>query len=364
MTGRSPAFHSGAALLIPVCALLIAITLPGCSDTVTPFRDTIPLTGCRAFDCHQSTPLSIYPPVSGEHLTHTGLSQYGPDLSCGSCHSGYYTSILHRNGFINGYNWLIGKRTSGLVVYFGARMSASSSFDQAAGTCSGTGTECHGSGPSDSWYEGAGGTCGNSSSCHLAAPLSQYPPATGAHAVHRYKNTNCTSCHYNYFRNALHRDTFVEGSTLDPKATVENSVVLFNPAKSPSGSWNNTTGDCSSIGCHGGRNWYKYTSTGECPVCHAYPPLSRSRPATGRHGTHLGEGGISCLTCHKDYAGTYVKNVSLHNNGAINGSSLDPKATVFGDIVNFSGSGTYDTSTGDCSSIGCHGSENWWSGGD
>ena len=114
------------------------ILLAGCTDSSRTFTDTVPAPGCRAFDCHQSAPLSIYPPASGEHRTHLGLSEYGPNLSCGSCHSGYNTRVLHKNGFINGYNWLIGKKTSGLVVHFGADVSATSSFDQAASTCSGT----------------------------------------------------------------------------------------------------------------------------------------------------------------------------------------------------------------------------------
>ena len=127
------------------------------------------------------------------------------------------------------------------------------------------------------------------------------------------------------------------------------------------------TADCTNAGCHGDKNWYSYTLASQCPVCHAYPPLSRSVPATGRHGTHRGQGSITCLTCHSGYAAGNA----LHNNGAINGSTLDPLATVIGNTVFFSppagGGSSYDA-LGDCSGLNgllnCHGTENWWTGGD
>ncbi len=352
--------HIGAAIFLTVCAALVSIMLLGCSDTRTSPWKTLLLPGCGAFDCHRSAPLSIYPPASGEHRIHLGLSEYGPNLSCGSCHRGYKTNILHKNGFINGYNWLIGGKMPGLVVYFGADVSASSSFDQAASTCSDTAVECHDIGASDNWYNGPGGTCGNSSSCHLDAPLSQYPPATGAHTVHRYKEYSCSTCHSDYYRNALHRNADVNASALDPKQTAFGAVVYFQSPAGGSAAFDTGTANCTNVGCHDTKNWYYYTSNSQCPVCHAYPPLSQSLPSTGRHKLHRSEG-YGCDTCHDNYAAGGYAN---HNNGVINGSSLDPRATVLGNTVFFSGPGSYNTTSGNCSAVGCHGMENWWTGND
>jgi hypothetical protein len=375
MSGRNLSPEIAAAIFLAVCIAALTAALHGCSDTNTSMSGSIPdsgRNGCLAFNCHPATPLSLYPPSSGEHRTHLGTSEYGPKLECVSCHQGYRTNLRHRNGFINGYNWLLRKKTPGMTVYFGTGVSASSSFDQAASTCSGTGTECHGSGASGNWYSGAGGTCGESASCHAGPPLNQFPPATGAHAIHRYKNYNCSTCHADYYRNVLHKNTFVNGSALDPKytAAVPSSVVFFNTSTvSSPPTWNNTTAGCGNSSCHSARNWYSYTLASECPVCHEFPPLSQSLPNTGRHGKHRGEG-YNCLVCHKDYAAGNT----LHNNGMINGSALDPLATVFGNIVFFTsppagGSSFFNTSNGNCSNVGtgCHegnSTENWYSGED
>lgn len=370
MTVRNPAIHFGAAILIIVCAIVTAITLHGCSDTNTSMTGSLPVEGlfpgCLAFNCHPAAPLSIYPPVSGEHKSHRAGGDYGLSLTCTDCHYKYDRNKLHKNGFINGYNWLTKSKTSGEVIYFDpleTQISPGASFDHTASTCTGTGANCHGGGASDNWYNGAGGTCGNSSSCHLGPPLNQYPPATGAHAIHRYKNTSCVTCHYQYYANATHKNGSVNGSALDPKATVTSSVVFFDPAKT-TGSWNNGTAGCSSLsaGCHGDRNWYSYTSASECPVCHVYPPLYQYPPTSGQHGLHRGQG-YDCLRCHYNYAAGGYPN---HNNGVVNGSSFDPKATAPGTTVYFNGAGTYSTANGNCSSlpgVSCHGTENWWSGG-
>ncbi len=369
MMCRSTVVKPRSVIFFPLCTAFLTILLSGCGDSNRTITDTVPAPGCRAFDCHQSAPLSIYPPASGEHRTHLGLSEYGPKLSCGSCHSGYNTNILHKNSFINGYNWLISAKTPGLVVHFGSDVSTTSSFDKTVSTCSGTGVDCHDVGASDNWYNGPGGTCGDSASCHGGLPLNQYPPATGAHAVHRYKGYSCSTCHSDYFRNVLHREGNVHASNLDPKQMLFGAVTFFQPPAGGSAAFDTGTADCTNAGCHGTKNWYSYTLATQCPVCHAYPPLSRSIPATGRHGTHRGESGITCLTCHRDYAAGNA----LHNNGIITGSTLAPLATELGNTVFFTsppagGASTYDTVTGNCSGLNgfgnCHGTENWWSGGD
>jgi hypothetical protein len=344
----------------------------GCSDASNAGWNNLNVSPvCEAYECHTGTQLKIYPPISGAHYLHLGLYRPGVpgmSLGCKSCHNRYKNSGggLHQNGFINGYDWRYRVKTAGDIVSFGPLLTGPNpaiAFDHATGKCSGTGSSCHDiSGPHDSpqWY--AGNVCG---SCHAGPPINQFPPKTGAHAVHRYKKFECQTCHNQYMSNPLHQNGTIEGSALDPLATAVNTIVFF----SGSGSWSNpSTADCSSTGtgCHGTKNWYNYpyTSDAQCGVCHVYPPLSKFPPTSGLHNTHSGE---RCATCHYNYTINYVKGVSTHNNGTVNGYVWQTGTRVPGNIVIFhapaGGSASFNHATGDCTSIGCHDNQNWYSGG-
>ena len=327
------------------------------------------------FECHQSTPLAIYPPTSGEHKSHLGGGDFGLNLTCEDCHYKYDRNKLHKNGFINGYSWLLKSKMPGLIVYLNPAstvITPGATFNHTASTCNGTGANCHGVGDSPNWYNGTGGSCGNDPSCHLGPPLSEYPPMSGAHAIHRYqtriKNINCVTCHSKYFSNPTHHNGSVDGSTLDPKATVTNQIVYFNTAVAGSAVWSNTNGNCSSTAtaCHGSTtvNWYNYASMSQCPVCHPYPLLSQYPPTSGLHDLHRGQG-YACSVCHYNYPNSYVKNVSLHNNQVINGYNHFTRQIVSGSIVIFDpprAGSTYNHTNGDCNPS-CHGNENWYTGG-
>lgn len=391
MVGKNHSVHLGAAVLLAVCAAVLAASIHGCSNTSTSMNGSIPETtlyqlytgqpACLAFECHQSSPLAIYPPGSGEHKSHRGGGDFGLDLKCMDCHYKYDDNMYHyihdgtmyhKNGFINGYDWFLKKKTPGLIVYLNPASSIitpGATFDHTASQCSGTGTNCHGAGASDNWYNGSGGSCGNSSSCHLGTPLSEYPPMSGAHAIHRYqnriKNVGCATCHFNYYSNPTHHNGSVNGSNLDPKATVSSTIVYFNPGTIASPpSWDNATANCGNSSCHTAKNWYNYPSMSQCPVCHPYPPLSQYPPTSGLHGLHLGQG-YACSVCHYNYPNSYVKNVSTHNNQVINGYNHFTRQIVPGSIVIFDparAGSTYTHLNGDCNPS-CHGNENWYTGG-
>lgn len=340
---------------------LIILASPHCSDVKKSGLDEINIaavTGaCMAFNCHNGTQLRIYPPVSGAHSTHLNADAIGMSLNCGSCHMSYKNiqGGLHKNGFVNGYNWIYGIKTDGEIVSFGAELTGpnpSIAFNHAAGTCSGTGSSCHDT-LTPNWYGGS--VC---RSCHVNPPLSKYPPISGAHEVHRYKNYVCSTCHYRYTIQPTHNDGTVDGYVWQTRTLVAGDIVIFAANAGASAAFSHASGNCTSVGCHVTKNWYGYTNG--CSACHLYPPLNQSTPGTGSHTRHIDDG-ISCLTCHNNYA----LSDPLHNNGDINGSGADPKATVFGDVVRFSTTGTWDTTTHNCSGLPggqCHGTENWYSG--
>ncbi len=325
----------------------------GCGDARSNNKNLKISFMCMAFNCHAGTQLRTMLPFSGAHAAHMNAGLIGTSLSCESCHSDYTNekSGMHQDGIINGFNWLMNAKAPGNIVKAGNGINFT--FDHDASTCSGTGSSCHGT-DTPNWYTGAGTSC---SSCHVNPPLSKYPPASGAHEVHRYNSYNCQNCHSNYTSQPTHKNGTVDGYIWQTRTKVNSAVniVIFSAEAGTGAAFSHATSDCSGMGCHTTRNWYSYTDG--CSSCHQFPPLSQSVPTSGRHGTHRNEG-IDCQACHYNYAASN----SLHNDGIIEGSSRDPKATVSGTIVRFSGSGTWNLSTGSCSGLpgSCHGSENWY----
>ncbi len=79
------------------------------------------------------------------------------------------------------------------------------------------------------------------------------------------------------------------------------------------------------------------TSPSTCNTCHGFPPT------TGSHDEHTSYG---CSTCHGDVvdADDTIIDDSLHQDG-------DPNVSP--------GSGSYDPTSQQCSSVGCHGDLEW-----
>ena len=125
-----------------------------CSDT--EFSESASINPnyltCLAFDCHSGTQLKIFPPVSGAHLSHLG-GEEGASIGCETCHYRYYTNPLHKNGFINGFNWLYNSSAPGTIVIWDTNIAPGASFDKTTLTCSGLPGGCHG----DRQWESGGG---------------------------------------------------------------------------------------------------------------------------------------------------------------------------------------------------------------
>jgi len=177
-----------------------------------------------------------------------------------------------------------------------------------------------------------------------------------AHTAHVTKNAmhgafDCTQCH------AKPSDALTPNHWFD--ATPGHAEVTFATSLSLNGTYNAATGTCSAMYCHGngtGNNGTIAKNVAGPLTCAGY---CHKTPATGKHGTHRGEG-FGCYTCHggtvNNNGGTTVDNytiadATLHVNG-----KKDIKFTA-GGAANM----TYNTTTKQCSGggSGCHGTKTW-----
>ncbi len=239
------------------CKLLILLPwlaiglMAGCAKiSEDPLSDMMIPGSCEAYDCHGSTQLEIYPPVSGAHQIHTGYTEIGVALQCQSCHYNYSSNLLHKNCFINGWDWHTSTRMPGTIVYPGPDVDPAMSFDPATGTCSGITADCHGT-ASHNWYSFTAPSCYGPGSCHAGAPLNEPSwPTSGEHGRSDHR-VSCSTCHNNYFRNTLHRNGVVNGSP--SQGLAGGHIVYFI---NPFASYNDSTSRCSNSGCHGTESWY------------------------------------------------------------------------------------------------------------
>jgi hypothetical protein len=89
-----------------------------------------------------------------------------------------------------------------------------------------------------------------------------------------------------------------------------------------------SNGNCASD-CHATRKW-------SCTACHRFPPDS---------GSHEDHASFACTICHKEHTHTY-KSATAPND--------------FENVeVNFTISGSWDSTTNTCNSIGCHNDRQW-----
>ncbi len=162
--------------------------------------------------------------------------------------------------------------------------------------------------------------------CHAETPLMSSIPTSGKHTVHLEKGNPCESCHYNYQININHKNGILDAST--------DAVIVYFDSLNPKAAWNNSSGDCSNLTCHGvgaaSVNWYIGTTS--CSICHA---SATGMPSDARHAKHVTGKGYACSTCHLNRG----PGTSYHVNGTKD--------------VNLSGGGTYVSPT--CSGVSCHG---------
>jgi len=230
-------------LVILLC--ISSVISAGCAKESEAELDNIILPGlCMALECHNSTQLKIYPPASGAHLLHTGYREIGVSLQCKSCHNNYLNNPLHKNGVINGYNWIYNVRTSGEIIFPGPGVDPNMSFDPSSNnTCSPLIGNCHDGNPDiHDWYSPMPESCSGAGSCHDSSPLVDATPTSGKHSRHRNEDIGCTICHFNYFRKPIHRNGSLNGT----------GIVHF---VFPFASYNDGTGRCSNILCHENETW-------------------------------------------------------------------------------------------------------------
>ena len=173
--------------------------------------------------------------------------------------------------------------------------------------------------------------------CHAQPPNGDFFPNTaGAHAVHTaLAGIDCSSCH----AGAAHNDV------------VEVALAGTFDAKSGTAT-DNGDGTCSAVSCHGGQttpDWFSGTLAVEtqCASCHSRSTTEFNGYTSGEHGKHRS---YDCTVCHN----TAKLETGHFSNLATSGFETSPATTIGGGSTRV---GSY--ANGSCSSIQCHGSEQW-----
>ena len=327
------------------CALLVIIScfaMSACGDINSNFAEEEMYdtdASCEASLCHVSTTLGLYPPRSGKHESHLSPAL---NMTCDDCHSGYLDHPLHKDRILNGYDSVNETQTGGDIIFFSAK-NADAVWDNSTGTCANM--SCHGT---VSWYTTEESSC---QLCH-GPGLANDPLVLGGdgingkHSIHAQDlDYSCETCHSNYKTNPLHMN-----GQLDSDSTAE----LISFEGEDSAVWNNSTGTCDNLSCHGSVSWYT-TEESTCQLCHASglandPMTLNGSGSDGKHVAHVGEHGYSCDICHNGY-----KSNTLHGNGLLDADGA-------GQIIYFADgfTATWDNSTGTCANLSCHGSINWY----
>ncbi len=204
--------------------------------------------------------------------------------------------------------------------------------------------------------------------CHISAGmLMLYPPASGKHAQHlgSRNNISCGDCHSAYLDNPLHKNGVINGYSWLLGQPQPGEIVYFDPIRNPGASWDDASGSCRSMSCHGDADWHS-SAEPACTICHvpgSYldPMTTNGSGASGKHVKHVSERGFPCTRCHYGY-----KAMATHDNGVMD--TADPAAaiTLF-DASNPSGVWSGDTGpgTGSCSGLACHGAStlDWYGSG-
>ncbi len=348
-------------------------TLTGGSNLSPSWVGGISQVACGT--CHGAS--ASTPPTTASHARHAGAGVGQLQIACANCH-GLHTDNKHVNGNVkwnfaalNGGQY---KTPSGRFYTISGstgRLAPSAAY----GTCSNI--YCHSNGGPNgaaiayttmTW----GGASLNCGSCH--ANMATTPAANGGHFKHSSTgNTSgpafdCSACHTGYTA------TSTNGTTHANKLVELNGAVTGYSKVSPmpaGGAW----GTCSTSKCHGsatGLIWNNGTiwQTGgdHCTTCHSstaaaavsagnpfysteYPTKQTSNlnAKVGAHTLHLTNinvmnASLVCTDCH----GTVALKDATHMNGVsnFNWSVLAKTGGL---------TPSYNTSTGTCSNVYCHG---------
>lgn len=291
------------------------------------------------------------------HLAHAAKTPYS--FSCYECHGGN----THGNGnfqqvFIN---------TDGTMAATGGALPT---YNTSQGTCSST--YCHSNGApagsttsykSPAWANAKGsiiGTAGECNACHDAAP------ATNAHGGHLTFGFECSICH---------AATVNGNSSIRDIAKHVNGIkeVMFSGTATigGSGSYDSGTRNCTNLYCHSNGNpgalayadpqsWTSGKNYG-CNGCHGTgtqngaPDYANGGPGqftANSHNAHVsGETGtIICAICH------FVTASSTQSGKlAVGSRHLSGNVNVVFDPAKAGAGASYDSTTGTCSNVTCHG---------
>ena len=169
------------------------------------------------------------------------------------------------------------------------------------------------------------------------------PPSTGAHDVHTALGLgstapSCNACHDGAVHNSQVDLAFPAGFDAESGPATDNG-----------------DGTCSSVKCHGGQttpDWWSGSIAvdTQCTACHTSGSSQYNSYASGRHSKHVQSEGYSCTVCH---------NIDTLQSGHFtnlesSAFELNPADTIGGGSTSV---GSYNNGT--CSSIACHGSQNW-----
>lgn len=343
-------------------------------------------SGCDSCHGYQNVTSLVYNlQTEGSHVTHINYTSAGADtkkygLECTQCH------VNNQNNYTTHYTSKVDIDFSGGIASGGSpAYSRGTAFDGATtggeyGTCSDV--YCHGG---SSFINGTtanvpqwGGTLTGCFNCHKDNSVENFMPERhpkhAGSAVGNY-NFQCQKCH----DLTVTGDSTIKNYSAHVNGTKDVKFDAVSPDNS-GGTFDSAQRQCQNLYCHSNgtdlaapyaatavanytADW-DVTASGRtggkpCSFCHgnkvysgytaAMPNYASGSPKPNSHVAHVVNNGIQCKVCH---ASTTADNVSISNtvvhvNGFYNVSVINTyvSASPF----------TYNTGTGVCSNVKCHG---------
>jgi predicted CxxxxCH...CXXCH cytochrome family protein len=198
------------------------------------------------------------------HVKHAGASSYGFD--CRLCHVNYTDNNFHNTA----------SKTYQSVFFADNVKRGVSSYDNSTRTC--TNITCHSDGRGGNptiapqWYDNSlGQVTLDCKACHRSDIASGLPMNSGAHTTHLNNGFSCSACHVNTVSDnnyALNASTGLQNHVNGARDVSIKGV--YDSDSNPGNNWDNATGTCSNVVCHGGNpvNWTSDIGKVTCEKCH------------------------------------------------------------------------------------------------
>lgn len=310
-------------------------------------------TGCAL--CHSGVGAftASSGPSTGSHTKHMAAAVGG---TCASCHAGAIAGTTggaaHGNTFVDvtgGYPALITKHAANSGY---ARCSTASCHANPYSTV--------GSITSPTW--GIVTLCGE---CHTGVGAftgASTSPTTGSHTLHQAQAAACNACHAGAVAGTSGGTAHIDGNI-----DVTNGYT-GNVTKHAAGTY---TGTCNTSLCHGAGSptWGNNTALQTCLKCHGYRSTgwksltgatATNDSKVGAHFNHISSSTykysptVACTVCHSGSIAGPTYTTTGHNNTASPAEALFT-ALASTKSVAAGGSATYNSGTGTCSLVYCHG---------